>query len=146
MIILGIDPDVDKSGVCILDNGRIVLLKSMMIPELLLTLTDLHINAIVAIEDVEQRKATFKRQNMNAGQMQKIAQNVGMVKGAARQLNVLIKHLGYDPRLVPVGVGKQVKKDADLFKRVTGYTERTNEDTRDAWAIANYIYNEVKNG
>jgi len=86
MIVLGIDPDVDKSGVCILDNGRIVLLKSMRIPELLLTLTDLHINAIVAIEDVEQRKATFKRQNMNAGQMQKIAQNVGRVKGAARRL------------------------------------------------------------
>ena len=146
MVVLGIDPDVEKSGVCVIDNGEITLLRSMRISELLETLNDLRIDAIVAIEDVEQRKTTFRRQNMNAGQMQKIAQNVGMVKGAARQLNVLIRHLGYDPRLVPVGVGKQVKKDAELFKKLTGYQGGTNEDTRDAWAIANYIYQGIKNG
>ena len=58
MIVLGIDPDVEKSGVCIIDSGEITLLKSMRISELLETLNDLRIDAIVAIEDVEQRKTT----------------------------------------------------------------------------------------
>jgi len=51
---------------------------------------------------------------------------------------------GYTVVDVPDGVGKQVKKNAKLFKQLSGYDGRTNEDKRDAWAIAVWAQNILK--
>jgi len=76
----------------------------------------------------------------------RIAQNVGMVKAAATIIQDYIEHHGGKVILVPPGIGKQTKNNAKLFAELTGYTGRTNEDTRDAYWIAKYAYNQVKNG
>jgi hypothetical protein len=64
-----------------------------------------------------------------------------MVKGAATLIEDLITGItGNSPILAPVGLGKQFKNDAKLFKELTGYQGSTNEDKRDAYAIARWVW------
>jgi Holliday junction resolvasome RuvABC endonuclease subunit len=141
-MIIAIDPDLKKSGVCILnDDGEINFLLSMSICELLRIIT-VYEDAIFALEDVNKVKTIYARNRRdNASVGLKIAQSVGMVKGAATLIEDLITGItGNSPILAPVGLGKQFKNDAKLFKELTGYQGSTNEDKRDAYAIARWVW------
>jgi Holliday junction resolvasome RuvABC endonuclease subunit len=141
-MIIAIDPDLKKSGVCILnDDGEIATLESMSICDLL-DLINVFDNAIFALEDVNKVKTIYARNRRdNAAVGLKIAQSVGMVKGAATLIEDLITGItGNSPILAPVGLGKQFKNDAKLFKELTGYQGSTNEDKRDAYAIARWVW------
>ena len=62
----------------------------------------------------------------------KVGANVGGVRREAQLMSEGLKRLGYMVKEVhPRG-----KVDADKFKRVTGYTGRTNEHSRDAGMMA----------
>jgi hypothetical protein len=64
-----------------------------------------------------------------------------MVKAAATLIAELIEYeTGRKVILAPTGLGKQFKNDAKLFKEVTGYQGSTNEDKRDAYAIAHWVF------
>lgn len=145
-MIIAIDPDMKKPGVCNLDdNGEIVELCSMTIPDLIR-----HINAFsgseFVVEDVNQVKTIYasnRRANKYVGLQ--IAQNVGMVKAAGTIICDLITDItGKPPKLAPVGLGKQVKKNAKLFKELTGWQGKTNEDMRDAYAVAIWYHGQRK--
>ena len=141
-MIIAIDPDLKKSGVCVLNNGgEIVVLESMTI-YYLLSLINKNQEAIFALEDVNKVKTIYARNRRdNAAVGLKIAQSVGMVKGAATLIEDLITGItGNSPILAPVGLGKQFKNDAKLFKELTGYKGTTNEDKRDAYAIARWVW------
>jgi Holliday junction resolvasome RuvABC endonuclease subunit len=141
-MIIAIDPDLKKSGVCILnDDGEINFLLSMSICELLRIIT-VYEDATFALEDVNKVKTIYARNRRdNAAVGLKIAQSVGMVKGAATLIEDLITGItGNNPILAPVGLGKQFKNDAKLFKELTGYQGSTNEDKRDAYAIARWVW------
>lgn len=99
------------------------------------------------LEDVEAIKATFMRKGQNPAAMRKIAQNVGQVKQTARLIKEMADYFGVDIVMVkPLGgLAKSAKKNADLFKRLTGWEGRSNEDTRDAAMLAlHYIRMECK--
>jgi Holliday junction resolvasome RuvABC endonuclease subunit len=141
-MIIAIDPDLKKSGVCILDAmGQIFILESMPICVLVKLITS-NKDATFALEDVNKVKTIYARNRRdNAAVGLKIAQSVGMVKGAATLIEDLILGITKKrPILAPVGLGKQVKNDAVLFKQITGYKGTTNEDKRDAWAIAMWVF------
>ena len=141
-MIIAIDPDLKKSGVCMLDNnGEIVFLESITI-YYLLSLINKNQEVIFALEDVNKVKTIYARNRRdNAAVGLKIAQSVGMVKGAATLIEDLITGItGNSPILAPVGLGKQFKNDAKLFKELTGYKGTTNEDKRDAYAIARWVW------
>ena len=142
-MIIAIDPDLRKSGVCTLNAlGQIAALDSLTIVQLLQLVDDMPKDTLYAIEDVNKIKAIYQR-NMKGNNAVglKIAQSVGMVKATATLIAELIKaKTGRDVILAPVGLGKQVKQNADLFKELTGYKHQTNEDKRDAWAIANWVF------
>lgn len=142
--VIGIDPDLKKSGICMLDKkGDIFLLLEWSIAELTMFLAD-NKKLNYVIEDVLKNKATYNR-GVNAKANTRISQNVGMVKGAASLIIELIEHhTGKPPMLAPAGVGKQLKNNANLFKNVTGYQGRTNEDKRDAYAVAMWGFDKVK--
>lgn len=144
-IIIGIDPDLRKSGVCVLDStGEIMILESQNINELI-QLIDWNLDAVYAVEDVNKNKATFSRGRQSQAQISKIAQNVGMVKGAATLIVDIIEHkTGKKVLLAPLGLGKQVKNNAAMFRCLSGYQGQTNEDKRDAWAIAKWAENQIK--
>jgi hypothetical protein len=146
--IIGIDPDMRKCGVCVYHGGEIELLMSMDTPLLLDAVKDcIEKGEIFALENVNAIKTIYTK-NRKGGQavQSRIAQNVGMVKAAAIIIQDYIEHHGGKVILVPPGIGKQTKNNAKLFAELTGYTGRTNEDTRDAYWIAKYACNQVKNG
>ena len=100
---------------------------------------------LFAVENCSQVGAIYSRNRKGSTTVQtKIAQDVGQVKGVQIALCDYIEHCGGELMLIPVGVGKSVKNNAKLFKSHTGYTGKTNEDDRDAWAIANYARNKLK--
>lgn len=146
--IIGIDPDIENCGVCELIDGKIDQLYTLTVPQLLDDVMVWHNKGYkIAIEDVERNKTTYSRPKASHGEMKKIAQDVGRVKGAARIICAYIKHhTGENPIMAPPGVGKQTKKDGELFNKITGYTKRSNEDKRDAWAVADWVYRKNPTG
>jgi len=146
--IIGIDPDMRKCGVCVYQGGKIETLMSEDVSQILHSIPDcVKGGEIFALENVTAIKTIYAK-NRKGGQavQSRIAQNVGMVKAAATIIQDYIEHHGGQVILVPPGIGKQTKNNAKLFTELTGYTGRTNEDTRDAYWIAKYAYNQVKNG
>jgi hypothetical protein len=146
--IIGIDPDMRKCGVCATVDGEIDVIVSDDTAALLDAIRyAISEDTWFAIENVNAIKTIYAK-NRKGGQavQSRIAQNVGMVKAAATIIQDYIEHHGGKVILVPPGIGKQTKNNAKLFAELTGYTGRTNEDTRDAYWIAKYAYNQVKNG
>lgn len=147
-MIIAIDPDMRKPGVCFLnDDGTISHLCSMTIPDLIHQIQTFK-DADYVIEDVNQVKTIYdanQRANKSVGLQ--IAQNVGMVKAAGTIICDLITEItGKPPKLAPVGLGKQVKRNATLFKQITGWQGRTNEDMRDAYAVAIWYHSKKRTG
>lgn len=143
--VLGIDPDMRKPGICSMGDWGFDF-ASWSLCELMY-----HIRLLAnegdyfAIEDVNQIKTLYaKNRRSNVAVQTKIAQKVGMVKAAGTILIDYIEHHGGKVILVPPGIGRQTKNDAKLFAELTGYTGRTNEDTRDAYWIAKYAYEKLK--
>jgi len=139
-MIVGIDPDMRKSGVCMLDStGRIMTLDSLTIVDLM-AFIEWNKDAVYAIEDVTKNKAIYGRCMKDYAKTAK-AQSVGMVKAAATLITEIVEEMTERKIiLAPVGLGKQVKNNAELFKEITGYKKQTNEDKRDAWAIAYWVF------
>ena len=147
--VLGIDPDLKKPGLCFMHDGKIHNLLSEDMDYLINSLRYYmsHEKYIVALEDVNKVKPIYAKHRKGSVAVQtKIAQNVGMVKAAATILTDYARFHGKDVILVPPGIGKQTKRNAKLFAELTGYKGSTNEDTRDAYWIAKYAYNKLKNG
>lgn len=139
-MIIGIDPDLIKSGVGIVFDGNLVELKNLSFVELIDFVVEQSkiFELIVHLEDVESTKTTFKRKNVSVAGMKKIAQNVGQVKGVCRIIHESLVSKGVRVKMVkPLkGYSKRAKKDTDFFKQLTGWTKRSNEDNRDAACLA----------
>lgn len=146
--IIGIDPDMRKPGLCFMHDGKIEDLLSEDMNYLINSLKYYIYQEKykIAIEDVNRDNPTYYRGRQSQKVKDTISQRVGMVKCAATILSDMCSFYGQEVILVPPGIGKQTKNDAKLFAKLTGYTGRTNEDTRDAYWIAKYAYNQVKNG
>lgn len=138
-IRIGIDPDLDKSGVAYVDGNILVSLGGYTFFDML-ALIDQNLSAHFVIEDVEFNKPVFARHGTNPAVREKIAQNIGMVKAVARLLIMYLEREGVKFTKVPPlrGTVKQAKTDAKLFNRLTGWTGRSNADNRDAALLALY--------
>jgi hypothetical protein len=138
-MITAIDPDLRKSGICTLDeNGEIRRIKSMSIIELI-DYVDFYDCHTYVIEDVNKIKAMYNRGAKTNNTT--IAQNVGMCKGAGTIITNIVTHYAIKPPiLAPVGLGKTVKNNTKLFNELSGWTKSSNEDMRDAWAIARWYF------
>lgn len=144
-LIIGIDPDSKKSGIGIVQDGRLVDLKTMNFFDLQEWIIEQNqAGAHFAVEDVQANKATYAR-NIQRGSRQKeqaqmncISQKVGRVKHSAELIVMWLDRIGASYTLVkPLGgTAKAAKRKADLFKKLTGWDGRSNEDTRDAAMLA----------
>ncbi len=139
-LVIGIDPDLIKSGVALAKDGELLELQAMAFPQLLESarrwIAD---KALFVVEDVEHHATTYRRSGTNASQHARIAQNVGQVKATARILVECLRHLGAEVQQVkPLAGKRQAKKDANYFAQLTGWQGRTNEDKRDAGMLALY--------
>lgn len=161
MIRIGIDPDLTKSGVATVVNNEIVTLKSMGFSELIeFVISKSHLPCAVLLEDVDNKKPVFpkrlrlsaKGQNpllayvghapsqsgSNAKVNMSIAEDLGKVKATARLIKEVLEDKGIKVTLVkPLrGPIKKAKDSSVDFNKITGWTGRSNADTRDAALIA----------
>ncbi|EKT4486714.1 hypothetical protein JGK44_001114 [Shewanella algae] len=140
MLVVGIDPDLEASGLAIVNRNKIAELKKMPFVELIEFITALaaHNDVVVKLEDVNLWKSVKKRPGTNDLVMRKISQNVGQVKATATHIKDLLNSKGINVILVkPLrGPVKQAKTNSAYFNKLTGWNGRSNEDTRDAALIA----------
>lgn len=134
--LLGIDGDVHKSGVCLLDRKEksILLLTTMTFPKLLdyfLELKEKHGKELrVSIEAGWLNKSNWHRissksSNYNA----KIGERTGANFEVGKKLFEMCEHYGIDAILV-----KPTRKKLDKFEFFwhTGYNKRNNQEERDS--------------
>jgi hypothetical protein len=141
--VIGIDPDVSRSGVAVATDGRIESLECLCFTDLCNFLSTLPPSAIVAIEDVEHDKTTYPRK-ANKAAMLKIAQNVGMAKATCRHIRAVAESFNLKVKMIPpMAKGNQLcrraKGDAEFFNSITGWQGRSNEEKRDAGMIAFFL-------
>ena len=148
-MIIGIDPDVELSGVAVTKAGRIISLDKMALFELVAFIDEHKHRAVFHLEDIQHVKPTFPRfMKDNRGCVRpvtpavrdNISQKVGMVKAAARFIQNGLKNAGAEYVLIKPLKGdiKKAKSDAQYFNRLTGWKGRSNEDNRDAALLALY--------
>lgn len=141
-MIIGIDPDLRKSGVALVDSGEIKELKSLNAVQLVNYCREqwLKHKAVVAMEDPNVNKPIFNRPGVGPLAKLKIAQNVGQVKATATLLAEFIMSEGVPVEMVPplMGYPKAAKNNAELFKQMTHWNGSSNQDQRDAALIALY--------
>ncbi len=137
-ITVGCDPDSKAHGVAIYVNGSLKELHTIPLIKLMGKLHELQgnidANITMHIEDVNGVSAAFmgrdKKSNINV--KLKMAQQIGQCKQAQIEVERLCEHLGIE--VVKHKISKQWK-DANgkkVFERVTGWTGRSNEDSRSA--------------
>lgn len=151
LVIVGIDPDARKCGVCSMIDGTIDALMSEETAQLIASIPALiernaanNNRLVFAVENVNQNGATYFRRGMSKQAIaNRISQNVGMVKAAQTIIVDCIKLYRGEVLLVPPGIGKQTKNNAALFAQLTGYKGSTNEDTRDAYWVAHYANKKI---
>ena len=138
--IIGIDPDLTKSGVAVAEGGKLLELAALPFPQLLAFAAEAEQqDAVFVVEDVEHDKTTYHRASTNTRQHARIAQNVGQVKGVARVLIECLESMGREViKIKPLSgpVKYRAKREADYFNQITGWQGRTNADMRDAGLIA----------
>ena len=134
--VIGIDPDSEAHGVAIYNNGKLETLEQMNLLKLageLSTASNLYnCDVEVHIEDVNGVGAAFgaRDNNHNIHVKLKMAQSIGKCKQAQIELERFIEFYGI--KLVKHKISKMWKKDKAQFEKVTGWTARSNEDTRSA--------------
>ena len=140
MIHIGIDPDMRKPGVAIIQNGVYTSIQSMTNVELF-ALIEKHrglASVMWHVEDVNAVSATYFRPRHGAVSKQavqdNISQKVGMVKALGTVIIDVLDYYACNYELVkPLrGPLKKAKHEAELFKQLTGWEGRTNQDSRDA--------------
>jgi len=138
-LVVGIDPDLVKSGVAEVYDGKVMDMKALSFPDLLdWAVGKVFVGALFVVEDVEADATTYHRSGTNGRQHARIAQNVGQVKGVARVLVECLESMGADVvQVKPLrGPIKKAKADRVYFNRVTGWAGSSNEDKRDAALLA----------
>lgn len=141
---IGIDPDLHKNGVAIMEDGKYTRLTVMSFPTLL-ELFEEHTmdpGVLFVVEDVNRHKPTFFKKGVKGqSALNKVSQNIGMVKGVGTKIIEMLQHHHCHYELVdPMkGMLKRTKEDRALFERLTGWTGKSNPDNRDA-AMLIYKY------
>lgn len=136
-VIIGCDPDSSKSGIATYTNGSLSSLECLSLIDIYFHFDDLCIRfepseIELHIENVNGVSAAFtgrdSRQPMPV--KLKMAQFIGKCKQAQVEVERIAEH--FSIKVVKHGVSKMWKKDKAQFEKLTGWTGRSNEDSRSA--------------
>ncbi len=133
-VVIGIDPDSDKHGVAVYRDGVLHELKSLNNLDISMRLDEKcwGDDVTFSIEDVNGVSAAFGARDSghNVHVKLKMAQSIGMCKQSQIELERMLKDSYV--KVAKHKISKMWKKDKTQFERVTGWTGRSNEDTRSA--------------
>ncbi|OBC76624.1 hypothetical protein A7907_03585 [Acinetobacter baumannii] len=130
-IIIGIDPDLEKSGVAVLGQSHFELknLNFAEVVELFKAEQDL-IKKVVIEAGWLNKKANFRSgANKSIAVNEQISRRVGENHATGKLLVQMAKHMGL--AVIEVKPTK-AKINSEDFKRITGWQGRTNQEQRDA--------------
>lgn len=134
-IIIGIDPDSKAHGVAVYVGGHLNQLYSLTLPAFIGVLdfySDIDNDVEIHIEDVCANNAIFRKGN-GINVQQSIARRLGMVQQSQAEIERFVSGETYgNVKIVKHKISKMWKKDKTQFEKVTGWTGRSNEDTRSA--------------
>lgn len=134
-IVIGCDPDSDKHGLAVYMGGDLASLFNMQlhaIVEKYLRPCGKYDDALWVIEDVSANSFIYGRNTHSSKKVQsKIAMGVGKCQQAQVELVRMLEHHGIKYELHKPQRGNWAKNKAQ-FEKVTGWTGRSNEDTRSA--------------
>lgn len=132
-IIIGVDPDSSKSGFAVFTNGELITLKCMSLIDIYEALralpsemTELHIENVKGVSGIFAQRTSGKGKAVAL----KMAQSVGMCKQIQTEVERIAEHFGI--KVIRHQVSKMWKKDKAQFEKLTGWTGRSNEDSRSA--------------
>lgn len=131
-ILIGIDPDVDKSGVAWMSGDQIILnnLSFFEIYDMLSFYREKEIKPTVYVECGFLNKSNWHAQSGRSASVNaKIGQRTGENFQVAKLLVQMCKHLAI-PHVEVRPTASKV--DAGKFKTITGIKTRTNQEQRDA--------------
>lgn len=144
MMIIGIDPDLEASGVAIVEDRLLVEMFTvtfMGLHKYVSELSKSDLDVVFVVEDVEKNRALYaKHTGQTALVRERIAQNVGQVKAVCRLIQQLLDSFKMSYKMAsPIrGHLKKAKTDREYFNKITGWTGSSNADKRDAALIALY--------
>ena len=131
MRVVGVDPDSKAHGLAVYEDGKLVQLRQENLCSLVSggwfsCWADLWV-----IEDVKANKFIYSRNTKKGSLGLSIAQDVGKVKQSQIELERFLEHHAQNVMLVKPQADNWAK-NKEQFEKVTGWTKRSNEDTRSA--------------
>lgn len=137
---IGIDPDLDKSGYCLIESEpfgkqRITVLSTLPFWELIETIEKVNRfittdeTLMIFIEAGWLNKVSNYHGAVNKSVAGRIGKNVGENHAVGKLLEQYCKACNIPYKLVKP---ESKKWDAELFKKITGWKNRTNQEHRDA--------------
>ena len=128
--VIGIDPDSDKHGVAVYNDGRLTEL--VMASRREVVMLALSNQAELHIENVLANDYVYSRNEQSSKKAQcKVALHVGRCQQAQVELMRDLDEVGIRYVLYRPQSGNWSKNKA-YFERITGWTGKSNEDTRSA--------------
>jgi len=133
-ITMGVDPDSKAHGVAIYNpNGKLARLECMTLLQVLDFVKTAKVDYCVTVhmEDVCAMNAVFRqRQGKNQGVNMAMSNSIGKCQQAQVELERVFESL--DVKVVKHKISKMWKDQPGKkqFEKVTGWTGRSNEDTR----------------
>lgn len=133
-IIIGCDPDSNKSGIAIYKDGLLGMLECKSLVDIFHEFNfysdnsecELHIENVNGISS----NAFHVKSRDSLPVKLKKAEHVGKCKQAQIEIERMAEHFGI--KVVHHRVSKQWKKNKEQFELNTGWIGRSNEDTRSA--------------
>ena len=144
--VIGIDPDVEKSGLALLDvNKKNINVLTLTFPELLEFLNDIRINISNTVVYVEAGWHIKTNWHINAKDNRRTASAKGNAAGrnheVGRKICEMARHYGLEVveahplRKIWKGPdGKITQDEIEYF--IPGFPKRTNQEVRDAALLA----------
>lgn len=130
-VTIGVDCDSKAHGVAVYRGHSLVELLMMTTPQLIERFAHLE-NVLFSIEDTMANEFIYTRNKHKSKEAQsKIAMYVGRNQQASVELVRWLDHVGVRYRLIPPQTGNWANNE-EQFKRLTGWSGRSNPDTRSA--------------
>ena len=159
--VVGIDPDSDKIAFAIYKRGVLKRLGQLALLDFYREFQQKKYNGtLFVVEDVCSGKYLYTR-HQNAVRaikhlpksrqdkiLQKMAVDVGRCQQSQIELCRVLYEIGHDVKLIPPKKGNW-NTNAAFFKQITGWTSRSNNDTRSAayfgWLYRNSVDKQKSN-
>jgi len=142
---VGIDPDSDRHGFAVYENEKLIVCATATTVEIMIAQLPQLLDAgpvVFSIENVMQNQFVYSRNRQSSKAAEsKVAMHIGRCQQAQLELMRWLDHYRLPYVLHKPQAGNWKDKKA-LFEMLTGWTGRSNEDSR---AAAFFGYLEVKN-